>query len=292
MKLLIFKNENRDYSVELRFVKSIHGTDVIRENGHQSPVLQVNGHIIPLISLSSFISGKKGLDATSGKIMLFESQLCSFAVKVDQIERIISAKEDQIESMPPVFRGFSQSCFPCVLKQDDSMILMIRPDGIARKMFPDMFGDEYDSDMSRFLRTESWKSIRIPEIDGNDQNEDVPYRDIRTPSEPIQTDQTESEEDDVILLTEEIEISDQIHSHAQTSDDPEQVLIAPDSEYRDSRNKEEALEKFLIQLFRENRMEHRLQKIVSGIFQESVVRNMETIKQSLTDKSPYAAKHP
>lgn len=135
-RLLLIKNQNDYYSVDLTFVKSIHGIDTVHMDPDLGMIMQLDRQKIPVVNFSSFIIDEPfDPKIGTGKIILFQLQSKAFALKVDQIERIIGVEDHQIEPIPPTFRGYSQICFPQVLKRDDTLILIMSPDGIAQKLF-------------------------------------------------------------------------------------------------------------------------------------------------------------
>ena len=56
----------------------------------------------------------------------------SIGIIVNRVDQVVSVDNDRIESLSPIFKGASMSCFPNVLKHEDTLILILAPQGIEQ----------------------------------------------------------------------------------------------------------------------------------------------------------------
>ncbi|MDM8523353.1 chemotaxis protein CheW [Desulfococcaceae bacterium HSG8] len=146
-ELLIFQVGNRQLGLDLSLVRSIHGANALSEEEmlfeevvRESHLQQAEGKI-PLYDLSAIL-GETPLSHTAKKVMLLKVQDHSLALKVDHVNRVVSAGNDQIEPLSPIFRERSRCCFPHVLKQEDHLILLLNPEGIEQTAFSPVTEEE------------------------------------------------------------------------------------------------------------------------------------------------------
>ena len=65
------------------------------------------------------------------KLILVETGKNSLGLIVDNIGRVVSADSSRIRPLPQIFEDPPRTCFPGVLMHEDSLILVLSPDGIA-----------------------------------------------------------------------------------------------------------------------------------------------------------------
>ena len=148
-KLLLFRIGNRQFGMNLPLIRSIYKTDAFFEKkaekrgsdemvqvpdlNQQSETLFIDGKEIPLYDLSLLLSeGSAVSDSDGERVMLIDIHGHFIAIKVDRVANVVSVAGDRIEPLPPVFGNPSLIYFPRVLKQADTLILILDPDGIEK----------------------------------------------------------------------------------------------------------------------------------------------------------------
>ena len=185
-ELLLFQIGNRQFGLDLPLVRSIHGASAffeeqVKDGDSRVPMVRFQFEDMPLYDLSVILGEelcrqevKMGSSATAQtqpsppsyeqenkKVMLVSAQGRLLALKVDRIERVVSASSDQIETLSPIFKGAALDWFPRVLKQDRQLILLLNPEGIrwdaAEKSKSDALSDEFrelENTLTRMMREE------------------------------------------------------------------------------------------------------------------------------------------
>jgi chemotaxis signal transduction protein len=123
------------FGMPLPLTKSIHRADAVlkkQSGGDIGGTLSIDGEEIPLYDLSTVFSMETSASGLSGKkIVIAEDEDQVMGLIVDRVGRVISVQENQIEPLPPVFKGRALDCFPQVLARDNDLILLVKPAGIG-----------------------------------------------------------------------------------------------------------------------------------------------------------------
>jgi chemotaxis signal transduction protein len=131
--LVLFRVEDRQFGVDMPSVRSIHRAATLFPDSEEirPSALTLDGEAIPLYDLASVLGlGPSSGDLGTKMVMLLESPENSLALLVDGVDNVISAKGDQIEPLPAIFRGPSRTCFPRVLAHEDDLIPLFDPAGM------------------------------------------------------------------------------------------------------------------------------------------------------------------
>jgi len=132
--LVLFQVGNRKFGLDMPLIKSIHqGSAFFSGQTGENPgvALELDGKEIPLCDLSAILGeGRTSHDLRSKKVMLVESKGNSLALMVDSVDGVVSVESDQIEPLPPIFKGQALACFPRVLRQEENLVLLLSPEGM------------------------------------------------------------------------------------------------------------------------------------------------------------------
>ena len=135
-KLVLFQIGNKQFGMDMSHVTYIQqGRPVLAaqpESGDPD-VLIIDGKTIPFYNLPDLFGPNSDTKESTGqKIVMVKDQTYTFAFLVNRVEAMIDADENQIDRLPPVFKGPASACFPRVLRMEDSLILLMDPKGIGR----------------------------------------------------------------------------------------------------------------------------------------------------------------
>ncbi len=170
--------------MNLSLIRSIYKTDAFfegqaekRDSGERAlnqteQTLFIDGKEIPLYDLSLLLSEGSAVSDSDGKrIMLTDIQGHFIAVKADRIENVISVAGDRIEPLPPVFGNPSLICFPRVLKQADTLILLLDIEGIEKSKISQASKISKISQASKISKTSQASKIsKTSEVSGDELN--------------------------------------------------------------------------------------------------------------------------
>ncbi|MCP4687216.1 MAG: hypothetical protein GY859_04140, partial [Desulfobacterales bacterium] len=106
---------------------------VSREKGG-FPVVMLEGRETPVCDLSLALGDPAvepdGRDGAGRKLLISDQGGRRLALLVDRVAGITDVDEDEIDAMPPIFKGPSLTCFPRVWKRGSRMVLILNPDGL------------------------------------------------------------------------------------------------------------------------------------------------------------------
>ena len=133
---VLFQVGNRQFGLDLQHIKSIHRASAFFEEQsveRSSKTLELDGKEVHLYHLSS-IFGEEAPSAELGskRLILVDAPEGPLALIVDGMDEVIEVTIDQVEPLPPVFKGTARCCFPRVLKQKDHLVLLLSPEGIKK----------------------------------------------------------------------------------------------------------------------------------------------------------------
>ena len=135
-KLVLFQIGNKQFGMDMSLVTDIQqGRPVLaaQPESDDPDVLIIDGKTIPFYNLPDLFGlNSDTKESTGQKIAMVKDQTQTFAFLVNRVEAMIDADENQIDRLPPVFKGPASDCFPRVLRMEDSLILLMDPKGIGR----------------------------------------------------------------------------------------------------------------------------------------------------------------
>lgn len=136
IKVLLFQVGTIQYGIGLALVKDIKSakhivTGETAEDLCFSHVL--DGKEVPLYDLFSIFGGQtvsRGYE--SEKLIIAELQGRAMGMIVSAVNKVASIESECIKPLSPIFNGPSQTCFSSVLLHDESLILLLAPQGVVK----------------------------------------------------------------------------------------------------------------------------------------------------------------
>lgn len=136
MQLLLFQVGPRPFGIELPWVESIQSVKHIVDErivGSDSSSWAFDDKQSSLYDLVSIFEKKNASrDLENEKLIMVKAEEQSIGMIVSRVDQVVSVDNDRIEPLSPIFKGASMSCFPNVLKHDDTLILILAPQGIEQ----------------------------------------------------------------------------------------------------------------------------------------------------------------
>jgi len=135
-ELLLFRVGAMQFAIDLPLISNIQSakSSIVRNKESGAGLLQTeSGEELPLYDLS-YLFGGSGFshDLEDKKIILLQVDENPIGLIVDRVDHVIAAGNDELEPLSPMFKGAAQACFPRVLKQSDSsLVLLLAPEGIV-----------------------------------------------------------------------------------------------------------------------------------------------------------------
>ena len=135
-ELLLFRVGAMQFAIDLPLISNIQSakSSIVRQKESGASLLQTeSGEELPLYDLS-YLFGGSGFshDLEDKKIILLQVDENPIGLIVDRVDHVIAAGNDELEPLSPMFKGAAQACFPRVLKQSDSsLVLLLAPEGIV-----------------------------------------------------------------------------------------------------------------------------------------------------------------
>lgn len=135
-KMLLFQVGTRPYGIDLPRVKSIQSVKHIVDEGAEGSYQHTwvfDDKQTSLYDLVSIFEKETACrDPENEKLIIVETEGHSLGIIVSRVDQVISVNTDRIEPLSPIFKGASMSCFPKVLKHEDTLILLLAPEGIEK----------------------------------------------------------------------------------------------------------------------------------------------------------------
>ena len=134
-ELLLIQVGPINLALPLKFVNSIQSAKSIAgeqlEDRNQFS-FKADGEKTQLADLSVLFEQQTGVAGFGHKkLILVETGKNSLGLIVDNIGRVVSADSSRIRPLPQIFEDPPRICFPGVLMHEDSLFLVLSPDGIA-----------------------------------------------------------------------------------------------------------------------------------------------------------------
>lgn len=153
-KLALIKIGKKTFGLDMALISNIQPASAVlpeHSDTHSHASLKLDGRNIPFYDLHDLLGEKTRFQDLAGrKLIIINDQMKTMAFLVDRVDGIVDAGGDQINLLPPVFKGPALSCFPKVLRNDGNLVLLLSPDGISRikselEKAGITEGDEFDS---------------------------------------------------------------------------------------------------------------------------------------------------
>jgi len=136
-RMLLFQVGTRPFGIDLPCVKSIQSVKHIVDEGAEGSNQLTRVFDYKQTSLYDLVSifekETAGRDFENEKLIMVEADGKSMGMIVSGIDQIVSVDNDRIKPLPPIFKGASMLCFPKVLKHEDTLILLLAPEGIEKE---------------------------------------------------------------------------------------------------------------------------------------------------------------
>jgi len=169
-KFLLFRIGDRRYGIDLPMIRGIYSKpDSADDAGagakNVSPLPSVGFRIpdsnfrVPIYDLSTLLTKREQDDhetsfaePQSRRVILAAAGNRLLALKVGQIERVVSVENDAVVPMSPIFKGRSLDWFPKVLKHEGELMLVVNPESILNCF---SLGSTSETDASFYLTDEN-----------------------------------------------------------------------------------------------------------------------------------------
>jgi chemotaxis signal transduction protein len=132
-QFLLFRIKDRRYGIDLPLVRGIRSAGAEGMSSAQS-ALQLSGLLTDRKAETQNIASLRETTAEkrSPRLILAAAGNRLLALGVEQIEQVISAADEAVVPMSPIFEGMSLDCFPKVLKHAGELILVLNPESILK----------------------------------------------------------------------------------------------------------------------------------------------------------------
>ena len=135
-ELLLFRVGAMQFAIDLPLISNIQSAKssiVMHKEGGAWLLQTESGDELPLYDLP-YLFGEGGFshDLEDKKIIMLQVDENQIGLIVDRVDHVVAAGNDELEPLSPMFKGAAQACFPRVLKQSDSsLVLLLAPEGIV-----------------------------------------------------------------------------------------------------------------------------------------------------------------
>lgn len=134
-ELLLIQVGTLHYGIGLPLVKGIESAKPVvaewTEDGHRLK-RDVDGKQMPLYDLVSIFEGKtSSRDWENEKLIVVEAEEYTLGLIVSRVNQVIPYDNDSVEPLSPIFGGPTLSCFSEVVRHDNKLILLLKPEGIV-----------------------------------------------------------------------------------------------------------------------------------------------------------------
>lgn len=135
-ELLLFRVGALQFGIDLPLISNIHSAKssiVLQQEGGARLLRTESGAEMPLYDLSYLFERESFCrDSEDKKMIMLQVDEKPIGLIVDRIDQVVVVDKDGLEPLPPIFKGPAQACFPRVLKQADSLVLLLAPDEIVK----------------------------------------------------------------------------------------------------------------------------------------------------------------
>lgn len=127
-ELMLFRAGRYRLALALPTVRGIHPAGDLRIAAPGRCTL--DGREMALYDLGARLGGRNP-DAGNPRVIRIEAAGRPMALRVDAVERVVGVAEERIVPLPPAFRGRPARWFPAVVRDADTLALLLSPEGMA-----------------------------------------------------------------------------------------------------------------------------------------------------------------
>ena len=168
-ELLLFRVGAAQFAIDLPLISNIQSakSSIVLQNEGGAGLLQTeSGEEIPLFDLAYFFLGNGyPQDSRDKKIMRLELDENPLALIVDRVDQVVGIDNENLEPLSLIFKGPAQACFPFVLKQRDSLVLLLAPEGFVKIAQQPIGKPEFKEPAAPTEQTESEASFPPEPVD-------------------------------------------------------------------------------------------------------------------------------
>lgn len=134
MKLVVFSLNNKEYALNVQFVRSIekmmHITRVPNVEYYIKGVINLRGVITPVIDLRSLFQIEENPNPENTIILIVSLDDKEIGLIVDEANDVINIKEDDIEPQPDVIGNEKQQFIEGVIQQGERLLILLKLENI------------------------------------------------------------------------------------------------------------------------------------------------------------------
>ena len=133
-KMMLFNIGNKRFAMDISYVKNVHSSNDISfvPDNEKKEKIRIPEEIeMPLHDLPSIFDNRPldyGKDQF--KVLCVNAAGKILAIGVDHIEKVINVRDNDLESLPPLFRGKCAKWFPVIFIKNGELIPVMDPEGI------------------------------------------------------------------------------------------------------------------------------------------------------------------
>ena len=135
-EIMLFRVGALQFGIDLPLISNIHSAKssiVLQQEGGARLLRTESGAEMPLYDLSYLFEGDHfARDSEDKKMIMLQIDENPIGLIVDRIDQVVAVDKDGFEPLPLIFKGPAQICFPRVLKQGDSLVLLLDPAEIVK----------------------------------------------------------------------------------------------------------------------------------------------------------------
>ncbi len=135
-EILLFRVGAMQFGIDLPLISNIHSAKssiVLQKEGGARLLRTESGEEMPVYDLAYLLKGDGfSNDSEDKKIIMLQVDKNPIGLIVDRVDQVVAVDNAGFEPLSPIFKGPAQACFPRVLKQGDSLVLLLAPEGIVK----------------------------------------------------------------------------------------------------------------------------------------------------------------
>ncbi len=135
-KMLLFQVGTMPFGIDLPRVKNIQSVKHIADEGADGSnqlTRVLDDKLTSFYDLVSiFEKDTTRRDSENEKMIMVEIGGQSMGMIVSRVDQVVSVDTEKVKPLSPIFKGASMSCFPKVLRHEDTLILLLAPEGIEK----------------------------------------------------------------------------------------------------------------------------------------------------------------
>ncbi len=172
--MLLFQVGTSPYAIDLSCVRNIQSVKHIADEGTKGSIPSsqlLDDELITkydLVSLFKIDTVERNFE--NEKMIVVEVEGLPIGLIVSRVDNVISVDRKRLQSLSPIFRRMTASCFPKVLKYEDTLILLLAPEGLKK-----VLQSESISELIPPANNDHELNTLSGEIDTTDIDDDSPY---------------------------------------------------------------------------------------------------------------------